>query len=121
MAPKSVIFCNLAGLTCYREARRAAGDGPQVVDGGNALIGALVWLVVLGVDHVGEEERAVREDAPPLVRNQAHERAVLPPLNARRRRHVAVRRAVEQCRIPPDGQRVLGLHREPEGAEGLCC
>lgn len=108
-------------LTCYGEAGRAAGNGADVVDGGDALVGALVRLVVLGVDHVGEEQRAVGQHAPPLVRHQAHEGAVLLPLDAhrRRRRRVAVGRAVEQRRVAPDGQRVLGLHREPEGGEGL--
>lgn len=70
---------------------------------------------------MGEEQRAVREDAPPLVRQQAHEGAVLLPLHARRRGRLAVRRTVEQSRVSPEGQRVLGLRREPEGAEGLRC
>lgn len=112
---------NLAELTCYREARRSAGDGPQVVDGGDTLIGALVRLVVLGVDHVGEEQRPIGEYVSPLIRNQAHEGAVFLPLNPRRRGRVAVGRAVEHRRAAPDGQRVLGLHCEPKGDEGLHC
>lgn len=108
-----------AALTCDRETCRAAGNGPQVVNSGHALIGALVWLVVLRMDHVSEEERAVGEHAPSLVRHQAHEGAVLLPLDACRRGGVAVGRAVEQRRVAPNGQRVLGLHREPKGAEGL--
>lgn len=106
-------------LTCYREAGRAAGDGSQVVDRGDALVGALVGLVVLRVDHVVEEQRAIGKYVPPLVRNQAHEGAVFLPVDAHRRGRVAVGRAVEQRRVAPNGQRVLGLHREPEGAEGL--
>jgi len=112
---------NTSALTRHGETRRPAGDGPDVVDGGDALVGALVGLVVLGVDHVGEEQRAVGEHAPPLVRVQAHEGAVLLPLDARRRRRAAVRRAVEQRRVAPDRQRVPRLHREPEGVEGLRC
>lgn len=68
---------------------------------------------------MGEEQRAIGKDAPPLVRRRAHEGAVLLPLHARRRGRVAVRRAVELGRGSPEGQRVLGLHRQPEGAEGL--
>lgn len=108
-------------LTCDRQPGGAAGDGAQVLDGGHALVGALVGLVVLGVDHVGEEQRAVGEDAPALVRQQAHEGAVLLPLHPRRRGRVAVGRAVEQRRASPEHQRVPGLRREPEGAEGLRC
>lgn len=91
-------------LTCHGETGGAAGDGAQVVNRGHALIGSLVGFVVLGVDHVGEEERAVGEDASPLVGHQAHEGAVLLPLNAGRRGGVAVGRAVEQSRVSPDGQ-----------------
>lgn len=91
-------------LTCHGETGGAAGDGAQVVNRGHALIGSLVGLVVLGVDHVGEEERAVGEDASPLVGHQAHEGAVLLPLDAGRRGRVAVGRAVEQSRVSPDGQ-----------------
>lgn len=57
----------MAALTCYREARRAAGNGSQVVDGGDALIGALIRLIVLRVDHVGEEERAIGKYVSSLV------------------------------------------------------
>ena len=110
-----------AERTCYSEARRAAGDGPQAVDGGDALVGPLIGLVVLGVDHVVEEQDAVGEDVPPLVRHQAHEGAVFLPFDACGRGRVAVGRAVEHGRVAPDGQRVLGLHREPEGGEGLRC
>lgn len=53
---------------------------------------------------MGEEERAVGEDASPLVGHQAHEGAVLLPLNAGRCGGVAVGRAVEQSRVSPDGQ-----------------
>lgn len=62
---KSLI--NVEELTCYRQTGGAAGNGPQVVDSSDALIGSLVGLVVLGVDHVGEEQRAVWENVPPLI------------------------------------------------------
>lgn len=58
---------NVEELTCYRKTGRAAGNGSQVVDSSDALIGSLVGLIVLGVDHVGEEQRAVWEDVPPLI------------------------------------------------------
>ena len=101
---------NMSLPTCYRETGRAAGNGPQVVDGGHALVGALIWLVVLGVHHRRDEQRAVRQHAPPLVRCQAQEGAVLLPLHPRRRGCLAVGRAVEQRCSAPDGKRVLWLH-----------
>lgn len=70
---------------------------------------------------MGEEQRAVGKYAAAFVRHQAHEGPVFLPLYARRRGRVAVRRAVEQGRVSPDDQSVLGLRREPEGAEGLRC
>lgn len=108
-------------LTSYGETGGAAGNGPQVVDSSDALIGSLVGFIVLRVDHVGEEQRAVGKNAPPLVGHQAHEGAIFLPLDACRCRRVAVGRAVEQCRVSPDGQHVLGLRGEPEGTEGLRC
>lgn len=57
----------MKALTCYRKPRRAAGYGAQILDCSHTLVGSLVGLVVLGVDHVGEEQRAVRKYAPPLV------------------------------------------------------
>lgn len=118
---QSSIWINVTVLTCYRKASCTAGNGSQVVDSGNTLIDALVWLVVLRVDHVGEEQRAIRQYASPLVWNQTHECTVFLPLDARRRGCVAVYWAVEQGRVTPNSQRVLGLHREPEGTEGVRC
>lgn len=69
-------------LTSYGETGGAAGNGPQVVNGSDALIGSLVRFIVLRVDHVVEEQRAVGKDAPPLVRHQAHEGAIFLPLDA---------------------------------------
>lgn len=69
-------------LTSYGETGGAARNGPQVVNGSDALIGALVGFIVLRVDHVGEEQRAVGKNAPPLVGNQAHEGAIFLPLDA---------------------------------------
>lgn len=90
-------------------------------DRSDALVGPLIGLVVLGVDHMGEEQRAIGKYTPPFVRHQAHEGPVFLPLDACRRGRVAVRRTVEQGRVSPDDQSVLGLRREPEGAEGLRC
>lgn len=58
---------NLVVLTCYREACRAAGNGSQVLNGGNTLVGSFVGLVMFRVDHVGEEQRAVGQYFSPLV------------------------------------------------------
>ena len=80
-----VPILHLAALTCYRKACCAAGNGSQVVNCSNTLVGALVWLVVFRVDHVCEEQRAIREDVPPLIGNQAHESAVFFPFDACRR------------------------------------
>lgn len=115
------MLINLAVLTCYREACRAAGNGSQVLNGGNTLIGSFVWLVMFRVDHMAEEQRAIGQYFSPLVWNQAHEGAVFLPFDVCRRGCVAVCRTVEESGVPPDGQRVLGLHGEPEGAEGLHC
>lgn len=112
---------DVVALTCYRQTGCAAGNGSQVVYRGDALIGPLVGLIVLWVDHVVEEQRAIGKYISPLVWHQAHEGAVFLPLDACRCSCVAVGRTVEQCRVPPDGQCVLRLHCEPEGAEGLRC
>lgn len=58
---------HFAALTCYRETGRLAGNGPQVVDSGDALIGSLIRLIVLGVDDVGEEQRAIGKYVSSLV------------------------------------------------------
>lgn len=58
---------NLEELTGYGKAGRAAGNGSQVVDSSNALIGSLVRLIVLRVDHVGEEQRAVGKNVSSLI------------------------------------------------------
>lgn len=62
-----VFRINLAALTCYGETGRLAGNGSQVVDSGDALIDTLVGLIVLGVDHVGEEQRAIGKYVSSLV------------------------------------------------------
>lgn len=81
---------NLAALTCNEEACHAARNGSEVFNGSNTLVGALIRLVVLGVNHVGEGKRAVGQYATSLVRNKAHEGAVFLPLYACRRGCVAV-------------------------------
>lgn len=58
---------NLATLTCYGKTGRAAGNGSQVVNSGNTLIGALVRLIVLRVDHVVEEQRAIGKYVSSLI------------------------------------------------------
>lgn len=51
--------CHHLLLTCDVEPRRAADDGAQAVDGGHALVDALVRFVVFRVHHRADEQRAV--------------------------------------------------------------
>lgn len=76
--------------TCYWKTSCAARNGSQVVDSGNTLIGSLVRLVVLWVDYVCKQQRAVGEYASPLIWNQAHEGTIFLPFYACQRRCITV-------------------------------
>lgn len=67
--------------TWHGDLGGAADDSAQVVDGGHTLVDALIWLVVNGVLHSADEQRATGEEASALVCGQVEERAVLLPLH----------------------------------------
>lgn len=67
--------------TWHCDSGGAADDGAQVVDGGHALVHALVRLVVNRVLHSTDEQRAIGEEASALVCCQVEERTILLPLH----------------------------------------
>lgn len=91
----SIIYVLCMGPTCHGEAGGAAGNGSQAVDGGHTLVHSLVGLVVLGVHHARDEQRAVRENTPPpVVWRQAQEGSILLPL------HTGLGRSGLRGRVP---------------------
>lgn len=78
-------------LTCYVESRGAAADRSQVLDGGHALVDALVGFVVFGVHDGADEQRAVGQDLPAIV--QVEQNAIFLPVHLGR--ELAVDGAVE--------------------------
>lgn len=69
-------------LTCDIEPGGAAADGAEVLDGSHALVDALVGFVVFGVHDGADEQRAVGQDLPAVVR--VEQDAIFLPVHLRR-------------------------------------